>query len=487
MPRLKVPFAAGFYVSQSVDLVNKRTVNMYPQVPQSGALNERALFHSPGIDSVATVDGGNSRGSIRFPDRTPYFVIGNRLVSIDQSENITDHGFIEGNADVSIATNGINFCIVDPLGKSYFFTPETDVLEEITDAAFLSFGQARTVAFKDGFYVFTTDELFFISSPKTVNDGKDFNALDFADAESSPDRIVKVHNNKNQLYILNRDTIEVYQTVATDGFPFQRITGAQIQRGCLAPNSVIEFDNGFTFLGGDVNDRPSLYKVIGSTAQRLSTSSIDQLLHESSEEEIFAARSFTFSQLGNVYYVLTVGVHTFVYDALASSLAGSPQWHERQTGITRGEGFATWRAVHGVLSFGKVFVGDDRSDRIGSINYDSYKEYDEPIERIVSTQPLTQLGERVFSHQVEMQMEAGQGDSETPDPQIVFDYSDDGGRSFSNEVPRSFGTQGQYEIVPAWARLGRIPNNRIMRWRTTEPVKVSMLAVYANAEVTSSG
>ncbi len=490
MPRLKVPFATGFYVSKSEDLVNKRIVNMYPQIPQSGALNDRALFGSPGIDPVAEIAKGNSRGSIRFPDRTPYFVIGNRLVSVAENETITDHGFIAGDSDVSLATNGINICIVDPQGKSYFFAPDTDTLEEITSADFLSFGQARTVAFKDGYYVFTTLQLFFVSSLKTENDGKNFNALDFADAESSPDNIIKVHNNKNQLYILNRDTIEVFQTIITedpDAFPFTRITGAQIQRGCVSPNSVVEFDTGFTFIGGDINDRPSIWKVIGSSTQRLSTSSIDQLMHESSEEEIFRARVFPYSVDGDIFLVVTVGTHTFEYNATASNLAGSPQWNERQTGVTRGESFATWRAIHGVLSYGRIFVGDDRSGKIGALNDKTYTEYGEPIERIVSTQPLTELAENIFSHQIELQMQAGQGNDDIEDPQVVFDYSDDGGRSWSNELTRSFGPVGKYEVVPTWTRLAAIPNNRILRWRVTDPARVNMLAVYANAEVTSSG
>lgn len=482
MPRVKLPIASGFYVSQSTPLADKRLVNMYPVIPQGGALSEAALFSTPGIDSFSTlVTNDHSRGSIVFFDGLPYFVIGNSLLSISGAGVMTNHGAISGTSDVSIASNGINLAIVDPTGSSYFFTPSTSTLELSNSAAFLSFGQAETVTFKDGFYVYTTSSNFFSSSPKTVNDGKTFNALDFADAEISPDRIVKCHNNHNQLYIGGENTFEVFQTIATTGFPFRRIAGASIQKGCRAPNSVQEFDNGFVFIGGDLGERPAVWKAIGSQAQKISTSSVDQLLQDSSPAEVLEARCFTYSLKGNYFAAFTVGSHTLVYDAATG------QWAERQTGITDGNGFLPWRATHGVLAFGKILVGDDRSGNIGSLDHDVFTEYGDKIERIISTQPFLDNGDTLFSKELELSMRTGVGDATTPNPQIRLDYSDDGSHTYGSEISKSMGKKGEYKTRVRWSRLGRISNNRVLRWKTTEPVLIEIYALYANAEGTNSG
>lgn len=487
MPRIELNFADGFYVSQSSLLIDKRVVNAYPVIPQADALSKRALLRTPGIKQFADSGSGNSRGGIVFTNGIPYRVIGNSLISTNVNGVITNHGTITGVSDVSITSNGINIAIQDPTGNSYFFTPSTGILELNNTAAFLSFGQARTVTFKDGFYIYTTDSIFFTSSPKTVNDGKDFNALDFADAEISPDKIVAGHNNHNQLYILGENTIEVFQTISTSGFPFQRIPGAMIQKGCAAIFSVVEFDNGFLFLGGDVGEQPAIWKALGSSIQKISNSSIDQLLQKSTTEEISNTRAFTYSQNGSFFAVFTIGDNTFSYDATTSALSGKNEWHERQTGITNGVGFQPWRGIHGLKAFGKILIGDDRSGKIGELDFNTLTEYGDNVERFFTTKPFSNQGDDIFSHEIELIMQTGVGDETTPNPQIRMDYSDNGGRTFSNEIPQSIGAVGKFNTRVRWTRLGSIPRDRMLRFKMTDPVEYNIYSLFANAEITSSG
>ncbi len=487
MPRVELPFADGFYVSQSLPLLDKRVVNAYPVIPQAEALSRRALLNTPGIKQFADLGSGTSRGAIVFSDGTPYRVIGNSLISTNSAGAVTNHGTISGTSDVSLASNGINIAIQDPDGDSYFFTPSTATLELNNGSVFLSFGQARTITFKDGFYIYTTDAIFFISSTKTVNDGKNFNALDFADAEISPDRIVAGHNNHNQLYILGETTIEVYQTVSTSGLPFQRIPGAMIQKGCAAKFSVVEFDNNFLFLGGDVGEKPAIWRALGSSIQKISTSSVDQLIQKNTEAEIANTRAFTYSENGNYFAVFTVGDNTFVYDSTTSALSGKSEWHERQTGITNGNGFQVWRAIHGIKAFGEIHVGDDRSGKVGELDFDTKTEYGDKIERFFTTKPFINNGDDIFSHEIELLMQTGVGDATTPDPQIRMDYSDDGGRTFNSEISKPLGGVGEFKTRVRWSRLGSIPNNRILRFKMTDPVEYNVYSLFANAEITSSG
>ena len=487
MPRLELSFADGFYVSQSGPLIEKRCVNVRPIVPNADAATKRALLHDPGISEIANTGGGSSRGVLVFSDGTPFRVIGNTLWSLASDGTLTDHGTITGTSDVSMDSNGINIAIQDPAGDSYFFTPTTNTLELNNDVVFLSFGQAETVAFKDGFYVYTTQNIFFSSSSKATNDGKDFNALDFADAEINPDLIRKAFNDHNQLYILGDTTTQVYKTIVTSGFPFQVIPGAIITKGTRSPNSVIAFDNSFLFMGGGLNEKTGIYQALGSSIQKISTQSIDQLIHGYSDEIIAKARAFAYAENGGYFAVFTVGDNTFVYDQVASQLSGKPEWHERQTGITNAVGFQPWRAIHGAKAYGCIQVGDDRSGLVGELDKDLYKEYGDLIEKFWSTKPFLDAGEYIFSHEIELFMKTGLGNADDDDPQIRFDYSDNGSRTFSNEISISMGKVGEYDRRTKWSRLGRIPLSRVLRWKTTAPVPIDAYGLWANAEGTSSG
>lgn len=487
MARVELDFADGFYISESGPFLEKRAVNVYPVIPNAAAVTKRALFHTPGITQFNDAGAGSSRGAIVFSDGTPYRVIGNTLYSFNSAGARTNHGTITGSDDVSMDSNGINIAIQDPNGDSYFFTPNSGVLELNNGSVFLSFGQAKSVAFKDGFYAYTTNNIFFSSSSKVTNDGKDFSALDFADAEINPDLIIKGFNDHNQLYILGETTTQVYRTIVTSGFPFQLIPGAMIPKGCAAPNTAIPFDNSFLFLGGGVNEKPGIYQVLGSSSQKISTQSIDQLIHNYSDEIIFNARAYSYSEDGNYFAVFTIGDNTFVYDQTTSRLSGKPEWHERQTGVTNGTGFSRWRAVHGVKAFGKIQVGDDRSGLVGELNRDVQKEYGNAIERFWTTKPFINNGDDIFSHEIELFMETGLGNADVADPQLRFDYSDNGSRTFSHEISRSMGKVGEYNTRMRWSRLGSIPLARVLRWKTAAPVPINVFGLFANAEVTNSG
>jgi len=487
MPRAELPFADGFYVSEAGPLAAKRCVNMRPVVPQTDAASGQALLHTEGTTELGRASVGFSRGGIVFSDGVAYRVIGTSLYSVNQFGVLTDRGTVAGTDDVSMDSNGINICIVNPTGDTYFYTPVTNIFETEASASFQSFGQATSVTFKSGFYVFTTDVSFFSGSDKSSNDGKSFNSLDFLDADINPDIIIKGFNDHNQLYIGGTETIQVYRAIITTGFPFELIPGALIPKGFAARGAVTNFDSSFIFLGGGKDERPGIYKAIGSNFVKLSTSAIETQIHKNTEADIAAARAFTYAADGNHYAVFTVGDNTFVYDQTASKLAGIPRWHERQTGITNGDGFKCWRAVHGLKVNGKIQVGDDRSGLIGELDSSVYKEYGELIEKMWSTKPFVNNGDKIFSNELELFMETGVGNADDNDPQIRMDYSDNGSKIFTPEISKTMGAIGAYKTRVKWKRLGAIPLTRVLRWKTTAPNKINVFSLFANAKGGRSG
>lgn len=499
MPRVELPFADGFYVSQGTRNVSKRAVNMYPAVVPTGAINQTVLYNTPGIvEEVVFIEFGEGgqtcRGSILGADGLVYFVAGEIFYSVDESFTVTNLGDVDGFEDVSMSSNGLNIVIVGPDTPSvYFYDLEAETFDDSTTnpPAVLPVGDPlKTVTFKSRFYVYNSDDFAYSGSDKDdVDNGTGFNALDFEDAEFNVDIIVKTFNNLNQLYLMGLESIEIYQSiVVTEGFPFGRIVGGTLEIGCRAPNSVQSYDGGFAFLGGHKNQRPGVYFGQGSSFRKISTQAIDNSIDKYDADEIMLARAFTYSTNGASFYVISFVDNTFVYDSTASALAGSPRWHER--GPQFGPFTDAWRARYGLLAFGKILVFDsldDGSGRIGSLSLDVKTEYGFSVDRFFTTQPFINKGQKVFAHEIEIIPDVGVGNDDTENPVVFMSYSDDSGNNFNDEVPMNLGAAGEFNTVVRWTRHGKIKTARIYMFRVSDPVDFNVYSFFANSETYNSG
>jgi hypothetical protein len=411
-----------------------------------------------------------------------YFVSGSRLYSVTSGGVIVDIGAITGSGRVSLANSGQFLVIVVPGGDSFAYDNVTAQLNQITDVDFIT---ASTVVFKDGFFVFSAADgsVFFNSA---LNDPFSYDALDFGTAEINPDRIVALHVNHNELFVTGEETVELFQNVGGSGFPFQRIPGANIQKGVYGRFTLAEFDNTFVFVGGGVNEDASIWKVTGSSSvQKISTSAIDNAIQKFTEAEIAAAFSWVYSEGGNFFVGFTfvssrIPSKTFVYDATTSALAGASSWHERQTGVADNR----WRVNSIIRLGGKTLVGDQIDGRIGELDLETFDEYGDVLFWSKSSQPFSNQGKRMFFGELELTMESGVGltTGQGSDPVVRMDFSDDGGRTFSSEFSRNYGKIGAYDQRTIWRRQGDFPVSRVVRFSGSDPVKRNILKLEANAE-----
>ncbi len=482
MARINLPIPLGFYQSESLPLNAQRCVNWIPTIPQTQSLNNRALFQVPGLKqfSDSLVNGG--RGAQEMKE-IPYFVNGNSLLSVSSLGVTTNHGTIPGTGRVSLANNGQYLVIVIPGLSAYVFNNVDSSINQITDVDFIV---SDTVVFKDGFFVFTATngEVFFNSA---LNDPFTYNALEFGSAEINPDKIVAGHVNHNELFILGSETIELFQTIVTPDFPFQRIPGANIQKGCHAKFSLVEFDNSFCFVGGGLNERSAIWKVAGSSsANKISTDAIDNEIQKFTREEIENSFAMTYASGGQFFAIFTfestrIPGRTFVYNATASALSQSRVWFELQSGVTDNN----WQVASIVAVYGKLLVSDLTSSVIGQIDKDTISYYGSPIFRSMATSPFTQDGTAIFAGEFEATFQSGVGLTvgQGSDPVVRMDFSDNGGRTFSSEFPRKIGKIGAYEQRSIWRRQGRFPDSRVIRLTITDPVPANLLRMTATPEI----
>jgi hypothetical protein len=124
--------------------------------------------------------------------------------------------------------------------------------------------------------------------------------------------------------------------------------------------------------------------------------------------------------------------------------------------------------------------GDTIDGRIGEVNEDVYLEYDELMRRTFTSMPLYDLGRPIRMGSLEVVQENGLGNSYVRDPKSRISWSDDGGRTYSNELFRDVGKIGEYGRRTIWRKLGRAPRWRTIRFEYAENTKFSLIEMVIN-------
>lgn len=494
MPKVNIDLSSGLYQSDSPIVASIECNNCYVNIPQTqNAFSQSNLFGTPGLIQRLTTGAiqQKNRGA-HVKDGKPYFVNGNTLYRVDQSfvegEEVLASvalGDITGSGRVSMADNGKQLMIVDPESGTGWIVDESSgtPFQQITDLDFPANGKPQYVVFIDSFFVVTTDSKKFIKSD--ANNGLSWNALDFGSAEKDPDDIVAPVTFRGELFIAGTETIQSFNNIggaAGAGFPYQA-SGLVLPKGVFAPFSLIETNNSFMFIGGGVNESPAIWASNGGEPAKISTTAIDSALQRFSQEEIQQAFAWTYAQSGAYFVGFSLPTKAFVYDTI------SQRWHERTSTITDTKGFTEnirWRVNSMVTAYNKVLVGDSQDGRIGVVDLDTYTEYDTAIKRTFSTFALSNEGNAMFVSELELFMESGVGDFET-DPQIRLSWSDDGGKTFTNELWRGIGKVGEYSRRAVWYRLGRVPVTRLFRFEYSENFKFAVAKLVMRVKGGNSG
>ena len=464
-----IQWAVNSYKSRALPLSAQRCINYFAEVAPKDAKTQVVMYNAPGTKAFG--DGGLV-GAVRGEKVMAgvlYIVAGNTLYSIDSVGAATSLGTINTHVGmVSMAVNRASpqeLCFVDGVEG---WTYDTSAgLVQITDGDFTA---ADTVAFQDGYFIFNRagTSIFFISA---INDGQSYDALDFADAEGSPDKVVAVFSNHRELWVFGEETIEVYLNSGNSDFPFERIQGAYLERGCAAAFSIAEDDNTLFWLGDD----GIIYRASGYTPQRISTHAIEEEIRKFSSISDAVAYFVTIS--GHKFYHLTfpTGKKSFVYDV------STGLWHERES-----FGSNYWRSgTTYARAYGKDIVGDAFQGRLGELDMDTFAEYGTTMQGILTGPPVHSDRKRIFHNKFELDIESGVGltSGEGSDPQMWMDYSDDGGRTFSLRKPfRSMGKLGEYQARLRWTRLG-MARNRIYRVTVADAVKRSIVGTHLDADM----
>lgn len=464
-----IPFATNTYRSPSLPVSAQRAVNCYAEAQPKDAKTPVAVLGCPGMVLWATCGTGPVRGMHNMGG-TQYVVSGQRLYTVSSTGVVTDiGGAITGSGVVGMANNGTQLVITN--GTAGYLYSSTLGFGLITDT---DFNPGETVDFLDQRFLFDWKgtNKWFCSG---ILDGTSYDALQFASAETNPDNVLAVLNNKQVALVFGQRTIEPFQDTGAANFPFERVPGAVIERGLAAPHAKVKQDNTVFFLGDD----RVFYRLDGVTPIRVSTHGLE---HEwQGYTSVSDSFCFSYSWAGHKFVVLTfvTANKTFVLDVATG------YWHERESWDINNRSFVRWRGNCQLSMDGKEFIGDAFSGKIGYLSETTFDELGTTTRMLMVGTNINSDRQRVFIPRIEIDIEAGVGitSGQGSNPQAMLRISKDGGRTWGTQQRyRSMGKIGATGTRMRWLRNGQA-REWVFELTISDPVKRVVSQAHAGIEV----
>lgn len=455
---------AGIYTDESGDFRTAMPRNMQP-VPKQNGISNGYLRPAEGIVTFGN-GPGIDRGAINW-NGVCYRVMGANLVRVNNDGSVDILGSIAGSGQATLDYSFDSLIIVGG-GNLYYYN---GTLTQVTDG---DLGTALDGLWVDGYTMTTDGESLVVTD---LNDPTSVNPLKYGSSEADPDPIVGLLKLRNEVYALNRYTIEQFNNIGGGGFPFERNEGAQIQRGAIGTHAAAVYLESIAFLGSARNEAPAVWLGQNGSSQKISTREVDTILEGYTEAElsqvVLEVRVFRSHQLLYVH----LPQQTLVYDAAASEVVQQPAWFNLGSSIV---GDSIYRARNFVWCYDKWLCADPASNALGVMDDAISTHYGQVIGWEFGTQIIYNESFGAIFHQMELVALPGRV-ALGADPVVWTSYSIDG-ENWSQERPCKAGKQGDRINRLVWLRQGHMRNWRIQKFRGTSDAHLSVARMEAQLE-----
>lgn len=324
-----------------------------------------------------------------------------------------------------------------------------------------------SVTYLAGYFVctFLNSGRFYISA---IRNGLVWDALDFANAETNPDNLVRVYSDHGELILLGEYTTEFWGVSGAVDFPFSFISGASIEWGLVSPWTVAKNEDSIIFLARNRMGQSRVVMLRGYTPIVISGQDLDYILNEYTA--IDDASAYGYMLGGHPFYQISfpTGDATWLYDQSTNVWS---QLISNNLNRHRTELHTTF--------INENVVTDFSNGRVYRMKPDVYTDNGEPIARELIGRHIYQDLDPIFVSEFEIDMQTGVGliSGQGSNPQVMLQISKDGGHTWGTELWRSCGAIGKYLTRVIWRRLGR-GRDWVFKVRITDPVKVVIIGAY---------
>lgn len=351
MPKVPIQFSNGSYIDTNPKLGLREVYNCYPETTV-GSVNKTVLRCAEGFYQRLN-DVTRAASDAIFVDGVLYYVAGDHLYSSGSPYTVsTDRGALSAgytNGKCKMVSNGKNIVILllesgATTADDYYYDISTTTLQSIQakDATYSSFGKAKDVTLKDGYYVFVTALTVFHGDNVGTGDGITFNALSFDTLPAQSGTGEGIEEAGGQLYVFARKRTFLYQTSSTTPFSFTRSQGLDMEIGLVGALLKTTADDQIFLIGNTKGSQPGAYVISGTSYQYAGNDFIDNALDTNVTGSSMMVS--TYKKRGHrFFHIAQIGVKSlygaaYVFDLTETQIQGAPIWHQRA--INDGTGFS---------------------------------------------------------------------------------------------------------------------------------------------------
>jgi hypothetical protein len=455
----RLNFAEESYALESLPASAQRLVNLFPEKLPEGSPWKFIVRSTPGLRPAYKFGDGPIYTMNDSLSGRLYVSSGTRFIRVRPDaesvpEDLGDVGSSAPGTTPTIAVGTVAACICVP--PRAYVCDHSGAMSEITDPVFRESG-ASSVAYIDGYFVFTAfgnSSRWFCSG---LLSGTTFNALDFAYADTRPNVVRRVIEHRGDLWFMGESGLESWYDAGGKDFPFLRRAGSDIAYGCGAAASVAICDNSIFYLGYS----GIVFRVNGYQAVRVSTHAIEEWIRDNADYANVDACSYT--QGGHTYYCLTsFGQHkrTFVYDCATS------RWHERASGPG---GTLSWLGRSAAQRGPALLIGNRASGDIYTLDAGLDTDNGQSLTRTATLPPLWADTDRAYMHRLTLEMQPG---IMPLDNRVTLRVSDDGGITYRTRPDGVIaGVFGDTQHRVFWSRLGSF-RQRVLQFQLDGPCAI---------------
>ena len=465
---MQIGILNGIYTDNSPDFRTSYPVNMIP-VPKDQGISKGYLRPADGLVSNGT-GPGIDRGGINW-NGVCYRVMGTKLVTVSSNGTVTTLGDVGGPVSTLVTLDySFDRLAIASGGRLYYWNSALGLVQ-VTDP---DLGIVLDVVWVDGYFM-TTDGTSLIVTE--LLDPTQINPLKYGSSEVDPDPVVALLKLRNEVYALNLNTIEVFDNVGGEFFPFQRIDGAQIQKGVLGTFACCVYLENIAFLGSGRNEAPGIYLGANAQANKISTQEIDMILLNYTEAQLALVKLEARNDKSHNHLYVHLPDKTLVFDASASKELGENVWFTLTTSVV---GFNQYRARNLVWAYDKWLIGDPQSNSVGYMVQAIGSHYGQQVRWEFGTTIVYNEGNGAIFNELELVSLTGSV-AIGKDPKISTSYSVDG-KSWSQDRSISVGTTGNTRKRIVWFQQGHMRNWRIQRFRGDSDSHLSFARLEAQIE-----
>jgi hypothetical protein len=461
---MQISILNGIYTDSSAEMRVSYPVNLAP-VPTDSGISKGYLSPAEGLVSNGT-GPGVSRGGIEWKG-VCYRVMGTKLVTVAENGTVTVLGDV-GSGGLVTMDYSFDRLVIASGGRLYYWN---GTLTQVTDP---DLGTVLDTCWVDGYFMTTDGEFLVVTE---LNDPLAVNPLKYGSSEIDPDPIKAIWKLRNEVYALNRNTIEVFDNVGGDLFPFQRIEGAQIEKGTVGTHACCVYMEMLAFVGSGRNESPGVYLGANASATKISTHEIDRLLLNYTESQLSLIKLEARNDKSHQYLYMHLPDRTLVYDAAASQELQQPVWFVLTSSIN---GFSKYRAINFVWAYNKWLCGDPLSSNVGYLVENVSSHYGQQVRWEFGTAIAYNEGNGAIFNKLELVALTGRV-ALGKNPRISNSYSIDG-LNWSQEKAITAGQLGNTTKRLIWLQQGFMRHFRMQRFKGDSDSFMSFARLEAQIE-----